>query len=288
MPAGWPRRPASASTRTGPTPTWCWGRCWSGQGSTPATAGWSPSWSTAPPACAGPATGWSTGSSRSRPSTPTARATLRLGAYQVVFLGLPPHAAVTTAVDVAPTRSRGLVNAVLRKVAADREAHGRWPGPGHRPELPRLDHGAAHRRPGGGARPRSDGGHEHVGGPDHPRRRLHPGPGLAVGGGAGRRRGGRPGRRPVRRAGRQGHRPGRHRGLGGRRRPPTRSGRPGGRERDPHRHRRRPGDSRGADGTRPPFRPEAFDRVLRRRPLLRAGRAAPPGGCPLAGAARRR
>ena len=53
------------------------------------------------------------------------RATLRLGAYQVVFLAQPPHAAVGTAVDVAPTRSRGLVNAVLRKVAADHAEHGR-------------------------------------------------------------------------------------------------------------------------------------------------------------------
>jgi len=46
------------------------------------------------------------------------RNTLRLGAYQLHFLQTPPHAAVSATVDVAPKRSRGLVNAVLRKVAS--------------------------------------------------------------------------------------------------------------------------------------------------------------------------
>ena len=46
------------------------------------------------------------------------RAVLRLGAYQLAFLGTAPHAAVSATVDVAPKRARGLVNAVLRKVAA--------------------------------------------------------------------------------------------------------------------------------------------------------------------------
>lgn len=54
-----------------------------------------------------------------RPLDAPTRAALRLGAYQVVHLGLPPHAAVATAVGAAPKRSRGLVNAVLRKVAAE-------------------------------------------------------------------------------------------------------------------------------------------------------------------------
>ncbi len=53
------------------------------------------------------------------------RAALRLGAYQLVFLAQPPHAAVATAVGTAPKRSRGLVNAVLRKVAAEQVAGGR-------------------------------------------------------------------------------------------------------------------------------------------------------------------
>jgi len=46
------------------------------------------------------------------------RATLRIGAYQLVFLETPPHAAVSATVAAAPPRSGGLVNAVLRKVAS--------------------------------------------------------------------------------------------------------------------------------------------------------------------------
>src|SRR5204862_7902908 len=46
------------------------------------------------------------------------RNALRLGAYQLHFLQTPAHAAVSATVDVAPKRSRGLVNAVLRKVAS--------------------------------------------------------------------------------------------------------------------------------------------------------------------------
>ena len=46
------------------------------------------------------------------------QAALRLGAYQLAVAGTSPHAAVAATVDVAPSRARGLVNAVLRKVAA--------------------------------------------------------------------------------------------------------------------------------------------------------------------------
>jgi 16S rRNA (cytosine967-C5)-methyltransferase len=49
---------------------------------------------------------------------PTIRNALRLGAYQLHHLGLPPHAAVGETVGVAPKRARGLVNAVLRRVAS--------------------------------------------------------------------------------------------------------------------------------------------------------------------------
>jgi 16S rRNA (cytosine967-C5)-methyltransferase len=55
------------------------------------------------------------------------RGALRLGAYQLAFMGMPPHAAVSTAVDVAPKRSAGLVNAVLRKVASSLPPA--WPNP---------------------------------------------------------------------------------------------------------------------------------------------------------------
>src|SRR3954452_24610577 len=48
---------------------------------------------------------------------PPVRAVLRMGTYQLAFLQTPPHAAVSASVDVAPKRARGLVTAVLRKVA---------------------------------------------------------------------------------------------------------------------------------------------------------------------------
>jgi 16S rRNA (cytosine967-C5)-methyltransferase len=44
-------------------------------------------------------------------------AALRLGAYQLHWTRVPAHAAVSATVDVAPRRARGLVNAVLRRVA---------------------------------------------------------------------------------------------------------------------------------------------------------------------------
>ncbi len=52
---------------------------------------------------------------------PAARAALRIGAHQLVNLGTPPHAAVSATVDASSKRFRGLVNAILRKVAAAAE-----------------------------------------------------------------------------------------------------------------------------------------------------------------------
>jgi 16S rRNA (cytosine967-C5)-methyltransferase len=46
-----------------------------------------------------------------------ARTWLRLGAFQLAFLGTPPHAAVSATVEAAPKKISGLCNAVLRKVA---------------------------------------------------------------------------------------------------------------------------------------------------------------------------
>lgn len=48
---------------------------------------------------------------------PIVRNVLRLGAYQLAFLRTPAHAAVGETVPLAPPRARGLVNAVLRAVA---------------------------------------------------------------------------------------------------------------------------------------------------------------------------
>lgn len=47
------------------------------------------------------------------------RNALRLGAYQLVFASVPPHAAVSETVAVSPRPARGLVNAVLRRLADD-------------------------------------------------------------------------------------------------------------------------------------------------------------------------
>jgi len=56
---------------------------------------------------------------------PFARMTLRLGAAQILFLETPPHAAVSTSVDLLPPREqgfKGLVNAVLRRLAREGRA----------------------------------------------------------------------------------------------------------------------------------------------------------------------
>jgi 16S rRNA (cytosine967-C5)-methyltransferase len=61
-----------------------------------------------------------------RPVSPEVRAVLRLGAYQLAFLHTPAHAAVSTTVDEAVPPARGLVNAVLRRVA-DQLDDPAWP-----------------------------------------------------------------------------------------------------------------------------------------------------------------
>ena len=55
------------------------------------------------------------------------RNVLRLGAYQLVFMKVPPHAGVAATVDIAPKRAAGFVNAVLRKVASGGSESLRWP-----------------------------------------------------------------------------------------------------------------------------------------------------------------
>jgi 16S rRNA (cytosine967-C5)-methyltransferase len=45
------------------------------------------------------------------------RSILRLGTYQLVYMGVPDHAAVSATVDLAPTKTRGFVNAVLRRIS---------------------------------------------------------------------------------------------------------------------------------------------------------------------------
>ena len=61
---------------------------------------------------------WLIGPHVHRPLDDDVRSALRLGAYQLAVAGTSPHAAVAATVDAAPPRARGLVNAVLRKVAS--------------------------------------------------------------------------------------------------------------------------------------------------------------------------
>ncbi len=51
------------------------------------------------------------------PPPPALRAALRVGAYQLAFTRIPPHAAVSATVAGAAKRNRGVVNAILRRVA---------------------------------------------------------------------------------------------------------------------------------------------------------------------------
>jgi 16S rRNA (cytosine967-C5)-methyltransferase len=62
--------------------------------------------------------------------SPRVAAALRLGAYQLAFGDVAPHAAVSTTVGAAPKPARGLVNAVLRRVADDVAAGITWPDTG--------------------------------------------------------------------------------------------------------------------------------------------------------------
>lgn len=68
-----------------------------------------------------------------RPVQGRVRNALRLGAFQLVFAGVAPHAAVGETVAVTPRPARGLVNAVLRRVAAAPVA---WPDDATRLSVP--------------------------------------------------------------------------------------------------------------------------------------------------------
>ncbi len=86
--------------------------------------------------------------------TPRVANALRLGAYQLAFADIAPHAAVDATVSAAPKPARGLVNAVLRRVAADVAAGIDWPDVPTELSYPdwivhefesRLGHDVAHR-----------------------------------------------------------------------------------------------------------------------------------------------
>ena len=52
-------------------------------------------------------------------ATPRARAALRLGAYQLLYMRVPPHAAVGQTVELLSGGDRGFVNAVLRRLSRE-------------------------------------------------------------------------------------------------------------------------------------------------------------------------
>lgn len=76
----------------------------------------------------------------SRPVSGRVRNALRLGAYQLTFAGVAAHAAVAETVAVSPRPARGLVNAVLRRVAAAQQQSGTdgpaWPDDATRLSVP--------------------------------------------------------------------------------------------------------------------------------------------------------
>ena len=71
-----------------------------------------------------------------RPPDPATRSLLRLGAYQLAYAEVPSHAAVGETVGLAPKRTRGFVNAVLRKVASSPLDDMQWPSTATRLSYP--------------------------------------------------------------------------------------------------------------------------------------------------------
>lgn len=67
---------------------------------------------------------------------PPVEAAVRMGTYQLVFLGTPPHAAVGETVASVPKRYRGFINAVLRRVAEAVAAGIEWPSDAVRMSYP--------------------------------------------------------------------------------------------------------------------------------------------------------
>ena len=201
------------------------------------------------------------------------RNALRLGAYQLHFLRMPPHAAVGETVEVAPKPARGLVNAVLRRVAGAPVDVARRR---HPPQLPRLDRRAPVGRPRredaigalevmNTAPPVTERADGYV--QDLASQWVAEAVGAHAGGA---------GRRPLRRAGGQGH------GAGGRRRAP--SSRPTSARPASASSARTPRTLPvlAADAARPPFAPGVVRPRPGRRPVLRPRDAAPPSGRPLA------
>ena len=72
----------------------------------------------------------------SQPPDDRTRSILRLGVYQLVFTAVPAHAAVGETVGLAPNKTRGFVNAVLRRVAEFDVEDMTWPSEAARLSYP--------------------------------------------------------------------------------------------------------------------------------------------------------
>ena len=72
----------------------------------------------------------------SQPPDDATRSILRLGAYQLAYAGVPAHAAVSETVELAPGKTRGFVNAVLRRVADSPIESMTWPSDASRLSYP--------------------------------------------------------------------------------------------------------------------------------------------------------
>lgn len=71
-----------------------------------------------------------------QPPDDETRSLLRLGAYQLAYAGVPAHAAVSETVELAPGKTRGFVNAVLRRVADSPIESMTWPSDASRLSYP--------------------------------------------------------------------------------------------------------------------------------------------------------
>ena len=71
-----------------------------------------------------------------QPPDDETRSILRLGAYQLAYAGVPAHAAVSATVDLAPGKTRGFINAVLRRVADNPIYEMTWPSEASRLSYP--------------------------------------------------------------------------------------------------------------------------------------------------------
>ena len=62
------------------------------------------------------------------------RSSLRAGAYQILYMRVPSHAAVSATVSASSKKNKGIVNAILRRISEEARIH--WPNEGTRLSYP--------------------------------------------------------------------------------------------------------------------------------------------------------